>query len=412
MKSGRWIVLCAAIVSAQEFQPYTQAGDFRFRMPAGWSRVEKQNVTALVPPGLPPGKTAYLALFPAADLKSSLREWFDGQWATMMKSYRLLQGGQATPQRSDSGFDVLYAAAKVADKAGTQWALIFVAAQNGARAEPMLFMSSAPELSEEHSKALESFFSTLRFHDPEPKGPAGPAGPSAPEPRKTSSGRLDGIYRTFNHDKIVNKTGSGYNYRVFYPDGRYLSKMPDQGMDADDTADMKGSPLFWGTYTISGNQGTIVFPVSMPYRQKPDVEHFTVCQGGQAIDPSDCRIDPLVTYYRLEGRDPVTLQGTFIRSDYKTPYSPQQRIAFTADGHFTDEGVMKAALVMHRDARGIFQFDDGIPGRGTYRAGHYTLTLSYSDGRVKRATFYMEPGASKTDVREFFISTWRFVRVQ
>ena len=32
--------------------------------------------------------------------------------------------------------------------------------------------------------------------------------------------------------------------------------------------------------------------------------------------------------------------------------------------------------------------------------------------RVMRMTFYLEPGASKTDVREFYISTWKFVRVQ
>ena len=40
---------------------------------------------------------------------------------------------------------------------------------------------------------------------------------------------------------------------------------------------------------------------------------------------------------------------------------------------------------------------------------NYTLTLLYSDGRVKRVTFYLDPGAWKTDVREFYISTWKFI---
>jgi hypothetical protein len=47
-----------------------------------------------------------------------------------------------------------------------------------------------------------------------------------------------------------------------------------------DTADMRASPLYWGTHTIAGNQGTIVFPVTMPYRPNASVEHFTVCQAG------------------------------------------------------------------------------------------------------------------------------------
>ena len=71
------------------------------------------------------------------------------------------------------------------------------------------------------------------------------------------------------------------------------------------------------------------------------------------------------------------------------PNRPKQGISFMPDGHFADDGVMKAAPVVHRMPVAITRF--------TFHVGHYTLTLLYSDGRVKRVTFYLDPGAWKTD---------------
>lgn len=421
MKTLRWMVACAAMVGAQESHAPERVGDLRFQMPPGWNRVEKQNVTALIPPGVPPGKTVYLALFPAVDLKAGLREWFDGEWASMMKEYRLLEGGQAMPQ-NENGLESIAATAAVADRAGTRWAMVFGGVRNGARVQPMLFMDSAFEQYQEHLKGLQVFLSTLRLNS---SGPNSPNPPAVSDPPATSeppagrdsgaivNGRLYGIYRS-NSDflAVANKTGSqGAQFQTFYPDGRYVGKMPDQGMDNDDSMDMRLSPLFWGTYTLTGSEATVVFPISMPYRTKVDVSHFTICQGGYMINSHGCNVDPILSAFRLESGDGVALQGTFRRPDYNAQNGPKQGIAFTADGRFADEGIAIAAPVVHRDARGNYKFDDGRPGRGTYHVGHYTLTLSYSDGRVRRETFYLQPGASKTDVREFFISTFRFIRV-
>jgi hypothetical protein len=142
MKALRLIITSAAILGAQESQPDVRIGDLRFKTLPGWSRVEKQNVTALVPPGLPPGKTTYLALFPAADLNSSLREWFEGQWKTITLAYQVLQSGRATPQ-TENGLESIGTTATVSDRAGTRWVLVFRGIQNGKRVEPLLFMSSA-----------------------------------------------------------------------------------------------------------------------------------------------------------------------------------------------------------------------------------------------------------------------------
>lgn len=57
-------------------------------------------------------------------------------------------------------------------------------------------------------------------------------------------------------------------------------------------------------------------------------------------------------------------------------------------------------------------FDEGTPGSGTYRIANYTLVLKYANGVVKRTSIFLEPGASKTGVREIYLNTWKLVRVQ
>jgi hypothetical protein len=110
----------------------------------------------------------------------------------------------------------------------------------------------------------------------------------------------------------------------------------------------------------------------------------------------------------------LTLQGTFRRADYKTlSAGAQQGITFFRDGRFIDDGVLKAAFVMVRNPlNGNYDFDDGAPGRGTYRIANYTLELNYANGRTKRTSFLIEPGKPKTDISQFQLNTYSFARTQ
>ena len=108
----------------------------------------------------------------------------------------------------------------------------------------------------------------------------------------------------------------------------------------------------------------------------------------------------------------LRLIGTFRRGDYQTTYAARQGITFKSDGTFADEGVFKAAGVMVRNPAGNFDFDDGAPGSGTYRVANYSLELTYSNGRVKRTSFLLDPEMSKDDVSEFILNTWKFRRVR
>jgi hypothetical protein len=60
---------------------------------------------------------------------------------------------------------------------------------------------------------------------------------------------------------------------------------------------------------------------------------------------------------------------------------PQYFIGFTRDGQFAENGMLN--LVAYSG--------DQRPGRGVSHIANNTLTLSYSDGRMVRRSFYIMP---------------------
>jgi hypothetical protein len=42
---------------------------------------------------------------------------------------------------------------------------------------------------------------------------------------------------------------------------------------------------------------------------------------------------------------------------------------------------------------------------------HYSLELTYDNGRAKRASFYVDPGSASGDVTSFWFNEYRFIRV-
>jgi hypothetical protein len=244
-----------------------------------------------------------------------------------------------------------------------------------------------------------------------------PGGSFHPGPRRHSgNGKLDGVYRSLPSmvDKRPDLPYGTFKYQAeelyatFFPDGRFFEYAPEDGLDRFDIeAELRKDPVGWGNYQISGDRAKAIFlrtqgdsePYSWDLSLRPD--------GFVARGDTRIQFYHEVVYKLLDRCDRLRLEGVFRREDYQTPYSPTQGIAFTPDGRFQDEGVFKAAQVLHGT-----EWDDGVPGRGTYRIANYTVELAYSDGRNKRTFFFLAPGASKTAVREIYINTWKFIRVQ
>ena len=220
-------------------------------------------------------------------------------------------------------------------------------------------------------------------------------------PRGT--GKFSGIYRAVGATEAHT---IGWRYVAFFPDGRFVEGFPPAVMDQlDEDAEIARNPVGWGTYRMAGEWGEITFAMTDPSDKEPLVWKIKEYEDRLLVDGD--------AYYRLEPCNGLKLKGTFRRGDYQTAPTAAQGITFTPDGRFVDEGVFQAAGVLVRNPSGTGEdFDDGVPGRGTYRIANYTIELRYSDGRIKRTSLFRDPGASQTDVREFYLNTWRFVRVQ
>lgn len=413
-----WIGISLALttvptLAAQEYQADSQAGNILFYMPRGWKRVDNPQATLLVAPlDLP--QQAFIALFPALDLKTNLRAAYDARWRDFVRDYKVLQTTDPVSKRADQGYEVIVGGAALADNNGARWALLLIVAQNGNHAETLVYMSNvaSPELAGTLQEVLGHVLDSIGFA----KGAGDPrvAQAGKPVPLAKTTGKLNGIYRgigVMHHELSATGAAISWRYVAFFPDGRFMEGLPDQGMDHfDEDAEIRRSPVGWGSYQTSGGpdgHGRIVFLITDPEIEKEP----TVWDLKEYPDHLQVNGD---TYHLLERCDGLKLEGTFRREDYKTVSAgAQQGITFTPDGRFQDEGVFKAAGVMVRNPVGNGEdFDDGAPGVGAYRIANYTLELKYSNGRVKRTNVFLEPGASKAGVREFYLNTWKFVRVQ
>lgn len=405
------VLALAAGVAAQE-APDTQVGDFLFKMPLGWNRVDQGDMTYIEAPSPPPGTKTFFALA-TNNLEGDLQASFKTLWNGYRSQNQILQGGEIGSQHSPNGYDAFYTAAIAADSQGQRWKVFVLGAQFKNHIETIMFMSNVfdPELSATYENIFHSFLSSLRFTNESAGEAAAKAGdaarrsagaPVAGLPR--GKGKFNGIYRAVGQtgDPLSPQRGLRYKYVAFFPDGRFMEGIPYQGLEKfNEDIEIRIDPVGWGTYEMVGDVGRIVFP---PDENSKD---STVWTFKEYPDHLKLRGENYILLDRCNG---LRLTGTFRLSNYQSTYSAKQGITFNADGTFVDEGVFKAAGVMVRDAAGHFDFDDAARGRGAYRIANYTLELTYSHG-VKRTSFFLDPEMPKTAVREFYLNTSKFARV-
>jgi tetratricopeptide (TPR) repeat protein len=174
----------ASAPADQGVAPDTQVGNFLFAMPTGWKPVEKGDSTFVYAPSQPGGAVTDLALS-TDDLVGDLQNTFRVEWEGFKNSYRILQGGQIAPWRSNKGYGAFYTTAVAADNNGTRWTVFVLGAQYKNRIQIVLFQSSLPAgatLSAYEKVFQQTFLASLTFgdalpgpHVPPPQAPGGAA---------------------------------------------------------------------------------------------------------------------------------------------------------------------------------------------------------------------------------------------
>lgn len=390
--------------------PEQQAGDFIFHVPGGWERRDRGDSTLLLSPANQGRLVTFIVLSAApVGANADARAAFQNAWAHITQGSRVAQGGQIASKHFDGGFDGVYSAASLIDKTGQRFDVAAVGTVYGTRFETMTYLTTDFRNTQYASgqQALTDFVRTLKFgkmnHDA--------AGFYNDVTLPRSNGKFDGIYRAVGQNDLTPVAPGGYHhigakYMTFFPDARVFEGILDRGMDGiDEDAEIKFHITGWGTYTMDGDAGKIEFARANVADQTTIVWEIHEYPNRLEVHGD--------SYKKMESGDGAKFSGTFRRADYKTLFaSAQQGITFSPDGRFKDEGIFKAAFVQNRTARG-YDFDDGAPGAGTYRVKHYSLELTYDDGRSKRAVFFLDPsnGASG-DVTAFWFNEYLFARVQ
>ena len=428
------ILALAQILTAQSnLQPDTQAGDFLFKMPAGWRQVQNGNATTLVGPATRPGTQTSIMLM-TAGLDTNLRTSFDKAWQVLVRPYQIQQAGQLVSQRLPGGNEAMARSATATDQTGKQWAAMFVVAANGNRSELMLFVTDDldPQAYTASRNALTAFLAGVRFTGAEP-GPGLTSAPlpnnSAPVGMAAAPGRIAGLYRAMARNGVDTAAGldifdpakntPDYTFLTFFPDGRVKKGLIQMGFDnyvvdsyfRHDVANGGAIAAKWGQYQIAGGQGRIVFANGALAGQqlisglRGEMWGFVQVSGGLQVQGD--------TYYLLDSGNGLRLEGIYKPSGDTT----QPGIKFTRDGQFIDEGILdsKTSTAVGLVGGGVgiaYGFDSPRAGRGSYRINNYGLQLNYTNGKAPSSLFFLEPGSSRDNVQVLYINNFRYQRVQ
>lgn len=163
----------ASHLSAQNAtQPDSLAGDFIFKLPAGWTRVDQgdqgERTILLAPGSTLESPLTYIVIqgfdLGGADLETAFRT----SWQAIVETNGLKTTGQIVPKHSANGFDYLQAAGAVSAH-GKLWVVSLIGAQYGQRFETVELWTSESQdpLAVE---GVDDLVNSVRF------GPAFPGG--------------------------------------------------------------------------------------------------------------------------------------------------------------------------------------------------------------------------------------------
>jgi hypothetical protein len=455
MQPASWIIAILVLVPAMSAQGHletdTKAGDFIFKMPAGWKQLQSGNGVALVAPSAAPGTSTTIVLG-TFGIVTDLQTSFTRAWDVVQKQYHAQQSGQIVSQRLPGGNDAMAVCATAADESGKQSVALFMLARNGDRSEMVLFVTNdlQPEAYAASNRELIAFLASLRF---EPAGPgaggaAGNAGwtasaggavprsgsllqPAASNPvaMPAGPGRLAGIYRAATPPGI-DPTSSldifdparntpEFSYLTFFPDGRVkkgliglgFSEFQDESQFRHDIANGGNIAAKWGIYQIAGAGGRIVFADArlagqqLVYGLRGETWTFTQAPGSLQIQG--------VTYTLLDSGNGMTLEGTYKPSGDQN----QPGIQFTRDGQFVDEGILDShtstAIGVVGGGVGIgYGFSSPHAGRGRYRISNYGLQMNYANSQAPNSLFFIEPGTPRDNPGVLYIDNVKYQRVR
>lgn len=186
-------------------------------------------------------------------------------------------------------------------------------------------------------------------------------------PGNPGTANVNGLYINVQGDLLYHAEMS---VLYFSPDGTVFTDIPGQGFFNLNLREQQAKfPSMSGSYTTHNNT------LSVKMNNQGIAMTYSVDQDG-SISPVD---NPGLAFRKIESLDNYRFEGVYINRQTGANTS----IAFTHDGQFTDNGLIKTI---------VSENSEGFPrGNGSYSSSQNSVLFQYADGRQLQLCFYMMP---------------------
>jgi hypothetical protein len=158
-------LLCPAHVTAQSRQT---AGSATLEVPAGWDRHDMAGAIVYVP--REDRTAAGLHVLPGEEVRGDFQAWFEGHWRAFLRGRRSL-GEQVFEEDMPSGMRGLAALALLDARPGEPAYVVFFAALEGSRAQPVLAAFRDRAAMERYDDAVQQAHASVRLLSPAQRPP-------------------------------------------------------------------------------------------------------------------------------------------------------------------------------------------------------------------------------------------------
>jgi hypothetical protein len=368
-------------------QQTTAAGKFGsmlYTSPIGWSEEKFDDGVVFKPLNIPAGEHVAIQILPPLNMSGSLEQTliqsFDEVTVLYKGSPMYQSDGKFSKniiKKSYNGWEYLRGKGGIRINDGTQFGTeygleLFVIKVNN-RFERVAILESRKYCGGvsryyatdriNYRNDIENLLFSLQFSD---------FNTNVLKPGSITGNDITGMW-----EGTIQSTGAATGVRlevfspIFFNNGQvyFGNKFPTEGLDELNTRiPPELYPRNWGTYTYSNGKGILKMPFAeIPFRT----------QGDKLIVTKNQRDWP---FYKKKSVDGATFTGTYKMSE---SYGIIPIINFTADGKFTDNGVVRT---LYHDGTNCVN-PGYVPGSGTYQVKNFTIHFNYTDGRKVNIAF-------------------------
>ncbi|MDP4216403.1 MAG: hypothetical protein Q8927_09390 [Bacteroidota bacterium] len=380
---------------AQESTAQTHAGHFLFRVPEGWKTTQQGDLFSMTPPDLGSDELlSFLFLAPVTDTGFlAVADATISQVATAMQGtgitqpfanhplYFQLYSGQCLKgwdySMGTGSIRMPYKDPNNPYVTSIDFTIgVFLARLNG-RMERVCYISrdfkcgnyeTTTSYKWTYGPVVDDFFFNLEFDDWKD---------THSRPGKISNTGISAVWSGVSYIQGMYRA----SFFVLFDNGQvyYNSDLPKYGLSNLNTiAAAANDPPHWGTYSYQGGSGVM----KISWQTIP----FSIADGRMSAGLNGAQR----TFQKMPFLEKVRLAGTW--NEFKGAIS----IAFTADGQFTDQGVLRS--IEHRPTT----CNEALPekAQGTYEISNHSIIFHYAGGMTTQAALAeldLHPGVCSPD---------------